>query len=123
MTEKTLDKTKKKPICLFHDEWLEDPKLKGWLAKTDNLTGNCKVCRKNIKLGTMDVSAIRSHMTRRTVHKERMKSKSALFDCVNYSVKRFRGIISGYTNLSFLISCFFFNLFFSVTVEHAVEKS
>ena len=73
MTEKTPDKTPKKPICLIHDEWLEDPKFKDWLTKTDKLTGNCKVCRKNIKLGTMDVGAIRSHMTRSTVHKERMK--------------------------------------------------
>ena len=73
MTEKTPDKTPKKPICLIHDEWLEDPKFKDWLTKTDKLTGNCKVCRKNIKLGTMGVGAIRSHMTRSTVHKERMK--------------------------------------------------
>ena len=78
MTEKTPDKTPKKPLCLFHDVWLEDPKFKDWLTKTDNLTGERsqaerKVCRKNIKLGTMGVGAIRSHMTRSTVHKERMK--------------------------------------------------
>lgn len=49
--------------CKFNDVWLEDPRFKCWLTRTTSeYEARCKICRKDIKLGTMGCKALDTHM-------------------------------------------------------------
>lgn len=49
--------------CKFRDEWLEDQSYNRWIARsTSENEARCKLCRKDIKLGTMACKALDAHM-------------------------------------------------------------
>ena len=55
--------SKVKYKCLFQDIWLEDENYKQWLQKVQsNLSiARCKICVKDINIGTHGVTALNSH--------------------------------------------------------------
>lgn len=49
--------------CCFKTEWLTDPDFMGWLKQCDDKHGAfCTLCKKNIDIGNMGVSALKSHL-------------------------------------------------------------
>ena len=67
-----MSKNKVKYKATFQDIWLEDERFKPWLVKLDDRnTARCKVCCKNISIGTHGVAALTLHADG-AKHKERL---------------------------------------------------
>lgn len=48
--------------CNFNREWLTDPDFKDWLVEVpDAKRAKCNLCRKDINLAAMGISALKSH--------------------------------------------------------------
>ena len=49
--------------CKFKDSWLDDVRFRSWLASVANPEeARCILCKTTIKLGTMGIKAVVSHM-------------------------------------------------------------
>ena len=59
----------KKGICVFNDEWLDDPEFKEWLSRsTGDTEFTCKLCNKSYSLGNMGKGALNSHQKKNATH-------------------------------------------------------
>ena len=48
--------------CVFNPLWMQKEEYKNWLVPSkDKYSFKCKVCKKDLELGTMGESALRSH--------------------------------------------------------------
>ena len=65
--------------CKFQQKWLEDELFRTWLKPVDGKPGEafCSVCKKNFKLCTMGVNAVKSHMQSES-HKSALKGRQQL---------------------------------------------
>lgn len=62
--------------CKFQDKWIEEEQFKSWLQpiKNSNDEGFCNLCKKSIKLATMGINALKSHM-KSDSHKSALKGR------------------------------------------------
>ena len=71
--------------CRFKLSWLKEYK---WIQKTNDIRkAHCRVCMKNIEIGSMGESALKSHEKGET-HKENLSIRSKQASCDLFFVKQ-----------------------------------
>ena len=68
--------SKKLKQTYFQEDWLMDKEFSEWVARAENdQEAKCTLCKSNIKLSNMGVTALRSLVKSSKKHAERVKEK------------------------------------------------
>ena len=68
--------SKKLKQTYFQEDWLTDKEFSEWVARAENdKEARFTLCKSNIKLSNMGVTALRSHVKSSKKHAERVKEK------------------------------------------------
>ena len=74
--------SKKLKQTYFQEDWLTDKEFSEWVARAENdKEARCTLCKSNIKLSNMGVTALRSHVKSSKKHAERVKEKHQIQNC------------------------------------------